>query len=49
MPIGTVTPSQSDFRRVGHSICLLLFAFAGGLIGRYFYATKEIPRAAGDL
>ena len=38
-----VIVSPYDFHRLGHSVCTILFALAGGTLGRWFFATKERP------
>jgi hypothetical protein len=33
----------NDFQSVGHDFYAILFALAGGVVGRYFYSTRELP------
>jgi hypothetical protein len=33
----------NDFQNVGHDFFAILFALAGGVVGRYFYSTRELP------
>ena len=40
--------SGRDFERSGHVFCAIVFAMAGGLVGRYFHNTNEQPSSASD-
>jgi hypothetical protein len=40
-PSASSYPALSSFIRVGHSLWAWLFALFGGLLARYFYATRE--------
>ena len=43
-PISSTPPvEENDFLHVGHSLCGLLCAWVGGMVGAYFYATREPP------
>jgi hypothetical protein len=35
-----VIVTQYDFHRLGHSVCTILFALLGGMLGRWFHATR---------
>ena len=38
-------PSQSDFLRFGQMLSVLLVAFIGGFVGRYFYSLRQKQEA----
>ena len=36
-----------DFHRLGRSLCTILFAFVGGALGRWFFATRDRNQQPG--
>ncbi len=47
---GTADPAGiGSFRRIGHCYWALLAAWIGGLIGRWFHATRDLPVSNGEV